>query len=263
LKGEPVEVVRGATIDLLIPAHCEFILEGEIPPDATGLEGNFGEFAGYMGGVNLKPLATVTSIARRRDAIYYGYISQMPPSESTMIQSKSNEGLILKLLRHDHGETAVKDVAIDLTYGGLFAHCIVSMTPRDGEHAKRIGRLVAEQTLLKRVTVVDEDVDIRDPFHMDWALNSRYNPARDTIIIDNITTGIILDPSVRMVDGKPIEGGSKVVVDATEKAGSGDISLPPRDLMMKAKEIWDELGLPAFEIPKRTRLVLDRAARRR
>jgi hypothetical protein len=66
-----------------------------------------------------------------------------------------------------------------------------------------------------------------------------------------------------MQDGVPAEAGSKVVIDATEKAGAGDISLPPRDLMMKAKEVWDELGLPAFEIPKRVRLVLDRAARRR
>ncbi len=262
LKGEPVDVVRGRTGDLLIPANCEFIIEGEIPHDVTALEGNFGEFAGYMGGVQAKPLATITAISRRRDAIYYGYISQMPPSESTMIQSKSNEGLILKMLRHDHGETTVKDVAIDLTYGGLLAHCIVAMTPRDPDHAKRVGRLVAENTLLKRVTVVDEDVDIRDPFHLDWALNSRYNPVRDTIIIANVTTGIILDPSVRMKDGVPIETGSKVVIDATEKTGAGDISLPPRDLMMKAKEIWDSLGLPPFEIPKRVRLVLDRATRR-
>ena len=262
LKGEPVDVMRGRTGDLLVPANCEFIIEGEIPPDATALEGNFGEFAGYMGGVQPKPLATVTAISRRADAIYYGYISQMPPSESTMIQSKSNEGLILKMLRHDHGETAVKDVAIDLTYGGLLAHCIVSMTPRDPDHAKRVGRLVAENTLLKRVTVVDEDVDIRDPFHMEWALNSRYNPARDTIIIEHVTTGIILDPSVRMVEGKPVETGSKVVIDATEKTGAGDISLPPKDLMMKAKEVWDSLGLPPFEIPKRVRLVLDRAAER-
>ncbi len=262
LKGEPVEVVRGRTGDLLIPAHCEFIIEGEIPPNATTVEGNFGEFAGYMGGINEKPEATVTRIGRRRDAIYYGYISQMPPSESTMIQSKSNEGLILKMLRHDHGETSVRDVAIDLTYGGLLAHCIVSMTPRDPEHAKRVGRLVAEETAIKRVTVVDEDVDIRDPFHLDWALNSRYNPARDTIIIEGITTGIIMDPSIRWVDGKPIEAGSKVVIDATEKQGAGEISLPPRELMLKAKETWDGLGLPPFEIPRRVRLVLDRAAQR-
>ena len=53
-----------------------------------------------------------------------------------------------------------------------------------------------------------------------------------------------------------------MVIDATEKTGAGDISLPPRDLMMKAKETWDALGLPAFEIPRRVQLVLDRAARR-
>jgi 3-polyprenyl-4-hydroxybenzoate decarboxylase len=89
----------------------------------------------------------------------------MPPSESTKIQSLINAGVILKTL-HDLGEAGVSDVHIDLTFGGLLRHGIVAMTPRVPGHARRIGRLICDLTPLKRVTVVDVDVDIRDAVHV-------------------------------------------------------------------------------------------------
>ena len=68
-------------------------------------------------------------ITHRDDAIFYGYTSQMPPSESTVLQSLGNAPLLLKMLRHDIGDASVSDVYIDLTFGGLLAHCVVAMTP--------------------------------------------------------------------------------------------------------------------------------------
>ncbi|MDP6179880.1 MAG: UbiD family decarboxylase, partial [Desulfatiglandales bacterium] len=94
LKGEPVDVVEAKTVDLLVPANAEFIIEGEFRPGEYAEEGPFGEFAGYMGPAGQKPLATITAVTHRKDPLYYGYISQMPPSESTVIQSLSNAGLI-------------------------------------------------------------------------------------------------------------------------------------------------------------------------
>ena len=257
LKGEPVEVVKAKTSDLLVPAHAEFVIEGELPPGEYADEGQFGEFAGYMGPVNDRPLAHIKAITHRKDPTFYGYISQLPPSESTVIQSLSNAGLIVKMLRHDLGHNTVKDAYIDLTYGGLLAHGIISMKPLYPGHAKRVGRLAAEATLLKRITVVDEDIDIRDPMHMDWAMNSRFNAMRDTIIIDNVFTPAVVDPTVRFRDGQP-EMSSKLVLDATEKEDAGDVSLPHKDLMMKALGVWKEIGLPDFEIPKRVQSFLDR-----
>jgi 4-hydroxy-3-polyprenylbenzoate decarboxylase len=210
-----------------------------------------------MGPVAQKPLVHIKAITHRKDPIYYGYISQLPPSESTVIQSLSNAGLLIKMLRHDLGHNTVKDAYIDLTYGGLLAHGIISMKPLYPAHAKRVGRLIAEATLLKRITVVDEDIDIRDPMHMDWAMNSRFNAARDTIIIDDVYTPAVMDPTVRIRDGEP-EMSSKLIMDATEKEDAGDISLPHKDLMMKALDVWKEIGLPDFEIPKRVQSFLDR-----
>jgi UbiD family decarboxylase len=259
IKGEPVEVVKAKTVDLLVPANAELILEAEFRPGEYADEGPFGEFAGYMGPVGQKPLATITAITHRKSPIYYGYISQMPPSESTVIQSLSNAGLIMKMLRHDLGDNSVKDAHIDLTYGGLMAHGIISIKPQYPGHAKRVGRLVADLTMLKRVTVVDDDIDIRDPMHMDWAMNSRMSPGRDIIIIDNVFTSAILDPTVRVRDGE-VEMSSKLVIDATEKGDHEEFSFPPRDLMMKALDVWKEIGLPEFKIPKRTQFILDRSS---
>jgi 3-polyprenyl-4-hydroxybenzoate decarboxylase len=131
------------------------------------------------------------------------------------------------------------------------------MAPLYHGHAKQVGRLVADMTQLKRVTVVDEDIDIRDPMHMDWAMNSRFNAERDTIIIKNVFASAILDPTVRVRDGE-VELSSKLVIDATEKEEqTRPFSIPPKELMMKALDVWKEIGLPDFKIPKRTKFLLD------
>jgi 4-hydroxy-3-polyprenylbenzoate decarboxylase len=260
LKEEPVETVKAKTVDLMVPANAEFIIEGLIQPGEMGPEGPFGEFAGYMCPVDPRPLVTVTAITHRNKPIYYGYISQMPPSESTTMQSLTNAGLIVKLLRHDLGHRTVKDVHIDLTFGGITAHGIIAMKPLYPAHAKQVGRLAAMATTLKRITVVDDDIDIRDPMHMDWAMNSRFNPVRDTIVLDNVFVSGALDPAVPLRNGVP-ELSSKLVLDATEKKDAGEVSLPPKELMMKALPIWKELGLPEFKIPTRVLSLLDRSAK--
>lgn len=257
LKGAPIELVPARTVDLMVPATAEIIIEGEVLPGETAPEGPFGEFAGYMGPVAPKPVARITAITHRTRPIYYGYTSQMPPSESTTIQSLVNSGVLLQTL-HDLGETSVSDVHIDLTFGGLLAHVVIAMTPRVPGHGKRIGRLVCDLSPLKRVTVVDTDVDIRDPVHLEWALNSRFDPARDTEIIRDVFVPMFMDPSVRVADGRS-DPGSKLVLDATQKIDSGSFSLPPKDVMMRALALWREVGLPDFEIPKRARLRIDRS----
>ena len=258
LKREPIDLVRCKTIDLIVPANAEIIVEAEIAPGERDDEGPFGEFAGYMGQVEKRPVARVTAITHRRDPIFYGYTSQMPPSESTTIQSLMNAGVILQTLRDHIGEQAVHDVWIDLTFGGLLAHVIVAMTPQFPGHGKRVGRTIADTTLLKRITVVDADVDIRDPSHVDWALNSRFSPQRDTVIIDDVYVPLHIDPSVRDARGT-VWQGSKLILDATQKIDSGTFSLPPKDMMMKALTVWKECGLPEFDIPRRAKLRLDRS----
>ena len=258
LKETPVETVRARTVDLDIPARAEIVIEGLVYPDEMAREGPFGEFAGYMGPVSDRPVVRVTAITHRKDPIFYGIASQMPPSESTLMQSLTNAGALRKILRHDLGEGGVEDVHIDLTFGGLLAHAIVSMRPRGAGDAQRVGRIVAAISPVKRVTVVDHSVDIRDPLHLDWAMNAHFDPARDTVLIDNVFVPMYMDPSVR-VRGGNTDPGSKIVVDATRSIDAGELSLPARPLMDKALDSWRKAGLPEIEIPRRLSYRLDEA----
>ena len=257
LKGAPVELVKCVTSDIMVPANAEFIIEGEILPGETDVEGPFGENFGYMSEPWQKPVVRITAITHRRDAIYYGITSQMPPSESTVLQSTANAALTHKIIRYDLGEATVEDVHFDLTFGGQAAHGVVAMKPLHPGHAKKVGRTMAEISSLKRITVVDTDVDIRDSTHVDWAMNARYNPVRDTILIDDNFVRMAMDPSVPAIDG--VKMSSKIVIDATQTIEEGEFSLPAKETMMKALETWKEAGLPDFDIPKRAHLRLDRS----
>lgn len=255
LKGSAIDAVKAKTVDLLLPAWAEMAVEGLLHPTGRMLEDSFGEFAGYMGPDGKpRPYLEVTSITHRRDPIYYGYASQYPPSESTMIQGLANECVIHYMLTHDFGETTVEDVAINQTHGGMLGHAIVRMRPTYPGHAKKVGRLVAEASSVKTVTVVDCDIDIRHQQHLDMAFNSRVNPARDMVVIRDVYSHI--DPSA---DGTIT---SRLVIDATQKGPLPDVSLPPKDLLWKAYESWQEAGLPAFDLPKRVEQVLDFHAER-
>jgi UbiD family decarboxylase len=251
MMGAPVPMVKCKTVDLLVPADAEIIIEGEIQPGETEIEGPFGESDGYMGPIMPRPLVRITAITHRKHPIYYGYTSQMPPSESTTIQSLTNAGILFKTLRHDLGETGVTDVFIDLNYAGSRGHAIIAMKPGLPGHSMRAGRLAATlQHSLKRVTVVDDDIDIRDPVHVDWAISTRFSPSRDTVLMDPVVS------EVDVLRGSTL---SKIICDATLKTNAGTISLPSKEVMMSALAMWKEIGLPEFTIPKRTQLRIDRA----
>jgi 4-hydroxy-3-polyprenylbenzoate decarboxylase len=257
LQGEPMALVRCKTQDLLVPADAEIIIEGEVAIGETGIEGPFGEFAGYMSHTGKRPIVRITAITHRRDPIYYGLASQMPPSESTIMQSLTNGAVLMKQLRDDFGDPNVIDVFIDPTYGGVLAHGIIAITPHYPGHGRRIGRLAADLTGLKRVTVVDADIDIRDPAHVDWALNSRYNPETDTDVVGNAF--YFMDPALPRVESRARAMGSKLIIDATAKHDPGTFSLPPHEMMLRALDVWKQAGLPEFEIPKRAQSRIERA----
>jgi UbiD family decarboxylase len=257
LQGAPVALVRAKTQDLLVPADAEIIIEGEVSYEETTTEGPFGEFAGYMSHTGIRPVAYITAITHRANPIYYGLASQMPPSESTVMQSLTNAAVLLKALRDDVGDPSVSDVYIDPTFGGILAHGIIAITPSYPGHGRRIGRLAADLTGLKRVTVVDADIDIRDPSHVDWALNARFNPATDMEVAENVF--YFMDPSLPRVESRSKPMGSKLIIDATKKHDAGPLSLPPYETMMRGLETWTELGLPALDIPKRARLLIERS----
>lgn len=241
LLGRPLDVVRARTSDLWVPANAEFVIEGEVLPGRFAPEGPFGESAGYMSGVESRPVARITAITHRHDPVFYGLGSQLPPSESTTLQSLTNAGLIRKLLRHDWGEPAVRDCWIDRMFGGGAAHLVVALAPQDAGHARRVGRLLAERTPLKRITLIDADLEPGNQADLDWVMSSHVDPARDVEIIGGFPAG--MDHAV-LPDASGRKLGSKLVIDATRSVPPVPVSLPTAALMERALGTWTAAGLP-------------------
>lgn len=268
LRGKPVETVRAKTVDLQVPARAEYIIEGEILPNVREKEGPFGEAVGYITVPGQRTCIQVKCITHRKNPIFQGYTSQFPPSESTMIRGQSYSAIFYKTLVHDLGEKSIRDVHLTESSASN-SHILISMKPLYSGHAKRIGLLVSNLMIPtgKIVTVVDEDIDIRDPFAVDWALSTRVNPALDVTILerDNLFS---LDPSnMPQTIGKPTSkplpfeeriSGSKMIIDATVKATYPDISLPTKELMYKVFEKWESFGLPPIKLTERLKLLLEK-----
>jgi 4-hydroxy-3-polyprenylbenzoate decarboxylase len=249
LAGAPVEVVQAKTVDLLVPATAEIIIEGTIPTDVVEPEGPFGEYPGYMGHRTISPFLEVSCITHRRDAIYTALMSQFPPSESSKIKHTGTEKIIFKFLRHDSGNPAVLDVALhDEVSGSGQAYCVIKM--RQGSKAEAWRALNASAgftgSYAKICIAVDEDVDIHDPAMINWAICYNMRPEEDVAIVKGKTPG--LDPSTyppgQETDQKRPGSTAALLINAVRPWPYTPVSLPKKEFMERSKAIWEELELP-------------------
>lgn len=248
LSGEPVELVKCVTMDLEVPATAEIVIEGVLPTDALEPEGPFGEYPGYIGHRGLAPYMEVTCITHRRDAIYTALMSQFPPSESSKIKHTGTEKVIHKFLRYDAGNPAVVDVALhDEVSGSGQAFCVIKMRKNSTADVWRALNATAGYvgSYAKVTIAVDEDIDIRDPAMINWALCFNVRPDQDVVIAKGKSPG--LDPSCYPPGTARHESRmastSALLIDATRPWPYPPVSLPKIEFMERAKMIWEELGL--------------------
>jgi UbiD family decarboxylase len=252
LAGEPVELVKCITVDIEVPATAEVVIEGVVPVDAIEPEGPFGEYTGYIGQRGLSPFMEVTCITHRRDAIFTALISQFPPSESSKIKHVGTEKVIHKFLRYDCGNPAVLDVALhDEVSGSGQAYCVIKMRQASSADVRRALNATAGYAgnYAKICIAVDEDIDIRDPAMINWAVCFNVVPDKDVINAKGKSGG--LDPSAH----PPVLRGSDrtetemaaLLIDATRPWPYPPVSLPRREFMEGSRAIWEELGLPGLK----------------
>jgi len=249
LAGEPIEVVQCRTVDLKVPATAEIVIEGKISTEWIEPEGPFGEYPGYMGHRGVAPFMDVTCITHRRDAIYTALMSQFPPSESSKIKHTGTEKVIYKYLRFDSGNSAVLDVALhDEVSGSGQAYCVIKMKKANSGDVWRALNASAGYvgSYAKICIAVDEDIDIWDPAMINWAICFNVRPDQDVVVARGKSPG--LDPSA-YPPGVPthvsrMASTSALLIDATRPWPYTPVSLPRKDLMENAKEIWEELGFP-------------------
>jgi 4-hydroxy-3-polyprenylbenzoate decarboxylase len=243
LVGAPINVVKGVTVDLLIPAEAEIVIEGYIDTEWLEPEAPFGESHGHVNLQEYNAFMDVTAITRRKDAILTSIISQVTPSESSLIKRVSLEPLLLHALR-ELGLKCVKRVSLHEPLTNIRKVVMLHMekgTPRVEVWRAMYALCAQHRAIGKYVIALDEDID---PENMDavwWALSYRCNPAIDMEVLKHRDQGH--GPRSMRNNGED----ASVLFDATLKEPFPPISLPKREYMENARRIWEELGLPALK----------------
>ncbi len=244
LRGEPVPVVRARTVDLMVPAHAEIVIEGLVRANETEWEGPFGEFTGYMGPRSRSFVLDVTAITHRDQPVFQAFLSQMPPSESSTIRGYGREAAIRRHLCDL--KLPVADVHL-LHAGGASNYLAISIRKEYPGQARQVmfGAWAVDPTLGKFTVVVDDDIDVRDPFMVDWALAFRVQPDKDTFVVSDTVAGR-LDPSQAAEDVPQQDDrrrlSSKIGIDATRKHRYPPIALPPAEHLAKVRRDWKAYG---------------------
>jgi len=243
LRGAKTEVVKCLGNALQVPASAEIVLEGVIHPDETALEGPYGDHTGYYNEQETFPVFTVERITMRRDPIYHSTYTGKPPDEPAILGVALNE-VFVPLLQKQFPE--ITDFYLP-PEGCSYRMAVVSMKKAYPGHAKRVmfgvWSFLRQFMYTKFILVTDDDVDVRDWKEVMWALTTRVDPARDTLLVENT-------PIDYLDFASPVSGlGSKMGIDATNKwpgETTREWGTPiVMDAAVKARvdAMWDELDL--------------------
>ena len=243
LRGEPVELVRCAGVDLEVPADAEIVLEGYVERGDEREEGPFGDHTGYYSLVDRYPVFHVTAVSHRREAIYPATIVGKPPMEDCYL-GKATERLFLPLLRL----TLPEIVDLELPVEGVFHDCaVVSIRKAYPGHARKVMNAIwgmGQMMFTKFIVVVDEHVDVHDPSEVTWRVFNNVDPERDCVIVKGPLD--VLDHS-----SPTPRYGAKMGIDATRAwAEEGHIREWPAEIVMDPAVVarvsarWHEFKLP-------------------
>ena len=249
LRGKPLALARCVSQDLEVPATAEIVLEGEIPADADLVqEGPFGEFTGYYGLETMSPVINLTAVTYRDAPILQGTLEGAPPSESTSLRTLTHSaGAWAKLDRM--GIPGLKDVYV--TDMGCANFIVIASMQKQfyfGHARQVIEAIWANIHIAKWVIVVNDDIDIYDRRHVEWALATRVAPHRDIWVTPQNQPGTNLDPAIAPEDRHyPNIRGSRVGIDATEDYKGYEFppqTRPSPEEFARVDARWHEYGLP-------------------
>ena len=243
LRNSKTEVVKSLTNDLQVPASAEIVLEGVIEADEMADEGPYGDHTGYYNEVERFPVFTIKRITHRRDPIYHSTYTGRPPDEPAMLGVALNE-VFVPLLQKQFPE--IVDFYLP-PEGCSYRMAIVSMKKQYPGHAKRVmmgvWSFLRQFMYTKFVVVVDEDINIRHWEDVIWAITTRMDPIRDTVMIDNT-------PIDYLDFASPVAGlGSKMGLDDTNKmAGEterewGSTITMSDEVKTRVDSLWQDLGI--------------------
>ena len=243
LRGARTELVRCLGNTLEVPATAEIILEGVIKDSETAAEGPHGDHTGYYNEVERFPVMTVQRMTMRRSPMYHSTYTGKPPDEPAMLGVALNE-VFVPLLQKQFPE--IVDFYLP-PEGCSYRLAVVSMKKQYPGHAKRVmfgvWSYLRQFMYTKFIVVCDDDVDVRDWKEVIWALTTRVDPARDSVVVERT-------PIDYLDFASPVSGlGSKMGIDATNKWPAETARRWGRPIVMdeavkrRVDSLWRELGL--------------------
>jgi len=243
LRGSKTDVVKSLTNDLQVPASAEIVLEGVIEPGEFADEGPYGDHTGYYNEIEQFPVFTIKRITHRKDPIYHSTYTGRPPDEPAMLGMALNE-VFVPLLQKQFPE--IVDFYLP-PEGCSYRMAVVSIKKQYPGHAKRImmgiWSFLRQFMYTKFVVVVDDDINIRQWEDVIWAITTRMDPVRDTVLMANT-------PIDYLDFASPVSGmGSKMGFDATNKWEAETTRKWGTPIEMSAEvknrvdQLWKELGL--------------------
>jgi UbiD family decarboxylase len=242
LAGVPLRMAKALTVDLNVPADAEIVIEGLIDPDLLEPEGPFGESHGHVALEDFNMSMRVSAITHRRSPVFASIISQVTPSESSVLKKVAMEPLFFTHLRRQLGIKEVRRVVMHEPLSNL--RKVIFVQYAHGTPRSEVWRgLHGASTLLsdcgKVCIAVSEDVDPTNADAVFWSLTYRANPMQDTHIAPHRSAG-------HGPKSGPREEDSTILIDATLKHSAPPLALPARQYMEQARTIWQELGLPTL-----------------
>jgi 4-hydroxy-3-polyprenylbenzoate decarboxylase len=252
LAGEPVRLVRCKTVDIEVPANAEIVIEGLINTDFVEPEGPFGESHGYLHPRTVSPFMEVTAITMKRKPVLCSFISQVTPSESSVIKKVGYEPLLRRYLRDTVGIKSVTQVAMHEPLTNLRKLVIVQMSkPAEGDVWRALNSIANYQHGVGKIAIaVDDDID---PHNLDavwWAICYRSKPHQDVLILPGRVKGHSppFEDEGHLITAKEMfyqpATDSGMLINAILKEPFPPISLPKREFMEHARELWNRLELP-------------------
>ncbi len=243
LRGAQTEITNCITHDLQVPARAEIVLEGYIHPDETALEGPYGDHTGYYNEQQRFPVMTIERITMRERPIYHSTYTGKPPDEPAVLGEALNE-IFVPLLAKQFPE--IVDFYLP-PEGCSYRLACVSIKKQYPGHAKRVmfgvWSFLRQFMYTKFIIVTDDDIDVRQWKEVVWALTTRVDPRRDTMIVDET-------PIDYLDFASPVAGlGSKMGIDATNKwpgetnrQWGEPITMSPA-VVARVDALWADLGL--------------------
>jgi UbiD family decarboxylase len=248
LVGAPINVCKAKTVDLIVPAEAEIVVEGFLDTEWLEPEGSFGESHGYMNLKEYNAYFDVTAITRRKNAVLVSIISQVTPSESSLIKRVAYEPAFLHHLQHHLNISGVTRVFMHEPLTNL-RKLIVLQLKSDTLEAEvwraLYGASSYSSSVGKMTIAVNEDIDPENLDMVMWAMAYRMRPHQDMRVLDHKDMGH--GPRAGADDNHYEANDSAMLINAMLKRPYPPISLPAREFMEKAKLIWEELGLPALK----------------